>query len=154
MTRVFAHGPGSGLRSPRSPAYLRQIRPRRTRWAFASSPSELNLSIGTVSRALNDRPDVNPETRARVKAAAAELGYVPNQSGRSLRSGRTGIVAAVIPTQGFAPSADAGLFTVLEGARRTLRAPGARPDRAVPRPGRGPAGEPAAYRAAAHRRRA
>ena len=65
--------------------------------------NELHLSIGTVSRALNDRPDVNPETRARVKAAAARVGYVPDQSGRSLRSGRTGIVAAVIPTRGFAP---------------------------------------------------
>ena len=82
--------------------------------------NELQLSIGTVSRALNDRPDVNPETRARVKAAAARAGYVPNQSGRSLRSGRTGMVAAVIPTR--APSADSGLLTVLEGVRRTLRA--------------------------------
>ena len=83
--------------------------------------SELRLSIGTVSRALNDRPDVNPETRARVKAAALRAGYVPNQSGRSLRSGRTGIVAAVIPAYGVAPQSDAGLFTVLEGARRTLQ---------------------------------
>ncbi len=80
---------------------------------------ELQLSIGTVSRALNDRPDVNPETRARVKAAAARAGYVPNQSGRSLRSGRTGMIAAVIPTR--APASDSGLLTVLEGARRTLR---------------------------------
>ena len=81
--------------------------------------NELQLSIGTVSRALNDRPDVNCETRARVKAAAVRAGYVPNQSGRSLRSGRTGMVAAVIPTR--APSVDSGLLTVLEGARRTLR---------------------------------
>ena len=83
--------------------------------------SELRLSIGTVSRALNDRPDVNPETRARVKEAALRAGYVPNQSGRSLRSGRTGIVAAVIPGHGVAPQFDAGLFTVLEGVRRTLQ---------------------------------
>jgi DNA-binding LacI/PurR family transcriptional regulator len=83
--------------------------------------SELQLSIGTVSRALNDRPDVNPETRARVKAAAALAGYVPNQSGRSLRSGRTGIVAAVIPSRDFSESSDSGLFSVLEGARRRLR---------------------------------
>ncbi len=83
--------------------------------------SELQLSIGTVSRALNDRPDVNPETRARVKAAAALAGYVPNQSGRSLRSGRTGIVAAVIPSRDFSTSFDSGLFSVLEGARRRLR---------------------------------
>jgi DNA-binding LacI/PurR family transcriptional regulator len=83
--------------------------------------SELRLSIGTVSRALNDRPDVNWETRQRVKAAAARTGYVPNQSGRSLRSGRTGIVAAVVPTHGYAASVDSGLFVVLEGVRRTLR---------------------------------
>lgn len=83
---------------------------------------ELHLSIGTVSRALNDRPDVNDETRARVKEAAIRAGYVPNQSGRSLRSGRTGIVAAVIPTRTFASTTDSGLFHVLEGARRTLRA--------------------------------
>jgi DNA-binding LacI/PurR family transcriptional regulator len=82
---------------------------------------ELQLSIGTVSRALNDRPDVNPETRARVKAAAARVGYVPNQSGRSLRSGRTGIVAVVIPSHAAGVTADSGLFIVLEGARRTLR---------------------------------
>ncbi len=82
---------------------------------------ELQLSIGTVSRALNDRPDVNDETRARVKAAAVRSGYVPNQSGRSLRSGRTGIVAAVIPTRTFAATTDSGLFDILEGTRRTLR---------------------------------
>ena len=115
--------------------------------------NELQLSIGTVSRALNDRPDVNPETRARVKAAAARAGYVPNQSGRSLRSGRTGIVAAVIPTRGSRRAPIRGCCTVLEGARRTLRAPGTRPHRALPRAGRGPAREPAAHRPAPHRRR-
>lgn len=85
---------------------------------------ELQLSIGTVSRALNDRPDVNAETRARVKAAAIRSGYVPNQSGRSLRSGRTGIVAAVIPSQAGGQGCDSGLFTVLEGLRQTLRQKG------------------------------
>jgi len=81
---------------------------------------DLGLSIGTVSRALNDRPDVSDATRARVKEAAARSGYVPDQSGRSLRKGRTGIVAAVIPTSGIAPSAEATFLKVLEGVRRTL----------------------------------
>ena len=114
--------------------------------------SELRLSIGTVSRALNDRPDVNPETRARVKAAALRAGYVPNQSGRSLRSGRTGIVAAVIPAYGVAPQSDAGLFTVLEGARRTLQRRAL--DLIVLFRGseEEPLREPPAHRAAAHRR--
>jgi DNA-binding LacI/PurR family transcriptional regulator len=80
------------------------------------------LSIGTVSRALNDQPDVKAETRARVKEAALRSGYVPNQSGRSLRKGTTGIVAAVIPTIGPCENSDGGILKVLEGARRTLRA--------------------------------
>jgi DNA-binding LacI/PurR family transcriptional regulator len=80
----------------------------------------LDLSIGTVSRALNDRPDVNPETRARVKEAAIRTGYVPDQSGRALRKGRTGLIAAVIQTGGFGQSTDCGLFKILEGTRRRL----------------------------------
>jgi DNA-binding LacI/PurR family transcriptional regulator len=56
----------------------------------------LNVSIGTVSRALNGRPDVNDETRKRVLEAAAELGYVANQSGRNLRQGNTNAIGFVI----------------------------------------------------------
>ncbi|GAB0116729.1 LacI family DNA-binding transcriptional regulator [Acidisoma sp. 7E03] len=51
--------------------------------------AHLGVSIGTISRALNNRPDVNPETRQRVIAAAAAMGYVAQQSGRSLRKGTT-----------------------------------------------------------------
>jgi DNA-binding LacI/PurR family transcriptional regulator len=51
--------------------------------------TRLGISIGTVSRALNGRPDVNPATRQRVIDAARDLGYVPQQSGRSLRKGAT-----------------------------------------------------------------
>jgi DNA-binding LacI/PurR family transcriptional regulator len=51
--------------------------------------AQLGISIGTISRALNDRPDVNPETRKRVIEAARDIGYVPQQSGRSLRNGAT-----------------------------------------------------------------
>ncbi|TPE52538.1 LacI family DNA-binding transcriptional regulator [Amaricoccus solimangrovi] len=83
---------------------------------------ELNLSIGTVSRALNDRPDVNEGTRARVKEAARLRGYVPDQSGRSLRKGRTGIVAAIIPASGIGGQSDSGFFRTLEGCRRGLLA--------------------------------
>ncbi len=59
---------------------------------------QLNLSIGTVSRALNGKPDVNEETRRRVLEAAAAIGYVPNQAGRALRKGATGVVGFMMQT--------------------------------------------------------
>jgi len=52
----------------------------------------LDISIGTVSRALNGKPDVNDDTRRRVLEAAEKLGYVANQSGRSLRQGATNVI--------------------------------------------------------------
>jgi len=58
----------------------------------------LNISIGTVSRALNGKSDVNPRTRERVIEAASRLGYSPNQSGRSLRQGTTGLVGFMVIT--------------------------------------------------------
>jgi len=42
------------------------------------------VSTGTVSRVLNQRPGVHPETRARVLEVVARLGYVPMQAAREL----------------------------------------------------------------------
>lgn len=56
----------------------------------------LNISIGTVSRALNSRAGVSAETRQRVLEAAAKLNYAPNQSGRSLRKGNTHAIAFLL----------------------------------------------------------
>jgi len=50
----------------------------------------------TVSRALGDDPNVAPETRARVIAAARALGYTPNAIARSLITRRTSLVAVVM----------------------------------------------------------
>ncbi|RVX40324.1 LacI family transcriptional regulator [Nonomuraea polychroma] len=53
------------------------------------------VSVGTVSNVLN-RPDmVAPETRQRVQAAIAQLGYVRNASARQLRAGRSRTIAVV-----------------------------------------------------------
>lgn len=57
----------------------------------------LELSISTVSRALNGYPDVNPETRARVEEAARAIGYRPNPAARRLVTGRTNAVGIVLP---------------------------------------------------------
>jgi DNA-binding LacI/PurR family transcriptional regulator len=81
----------------------------------------LNISIGTVSRALNDRPDVNAETRLRVLAAAEELGYVANQSGRSLRQGTTNAIGFMIELNAeAAANSDNFFMSVFEGVKRVL----------------------------------
>jgi DNA-binding LacI/PurR family transcriptional regulator len=47
------------------------------------------VSTAATSQALNDRGNLRPETRERIKAIAAELGYTPNKHAAALRSGRT-----------------------------------------------------------------
>lgn len=54
------------------------------------------VAVSTVSRAMNDRSDVNPETRARIRAAAEQYGYVPNGSARRLKIGSTKTISVVI----------------------------------------------------------
>lgn len=56
------------------------------------------VSTATVSRCLNMPDQVRAETRARVEAAVAELGYTPHFGGRALASNRTNTIGAVIPT--------------------------------------------------------
>jgi DNA-binding LacI/PurR family transcriptional regulator len=80
----------------------------------------LDISIGTVSRALNDRADVNPLTRQRVREAAAKLGYSPNQSGRSLRRGRTDLVAMIVPSGSDNILINTVFLSVLDGLKRRL----------------------------------
>jgi LacI family transcriptional regulator len=54
------------------------------------------VSVGTVSNVLN-RPDrVTDATRARVRAAMAELRFVRNESARALRAGRSRTVGVVV----------------------------------------------------------
>ena len=57
---------------------------------------EAGVSINTVSRALNDKPDVSAETRKAVLKAARELGYVPNKLARRLRANRTGVYGVIV----------------------------------------------------------
>jgi LacI family gluconate utilization system Gnt-I transcriptional repressor len=52
----------------------------------------------TVSRVINTPDRVSPETTARVRAAIARLGYVPNLIAGGLSSRKSRMVAAVVPT--------------------------------------------------------
>ena len=55
------------------------------------------VSPKTVSNVLGGTITVAPETRSRVEDAIEQLGYIPNLAARGLRSGRTGIIALVVP---------------------------------------------------------
>ncbi len=55
------------------------------------------VSLKTVTNVVHERLHVKAETRARVKAAIAELGYTPSLVGRQLQSGRSNIVALAVP---------------------------------------------------------
>ncbi|GAA1983907.1 LacI family DNA-binding transcriptional regulator [Catenulispora subtropica] len=56
------------------------------------------VSPATVSRALNDRAEVSPETRRRVLELAEELGYSPNQPARTLVRRRSDMVGLIWDT--------------------------------------------------------
>jgi LacI family transcriptional regulator len=61
----------------------------KKRLTIAEVAREAGVSSQTVSRVMNDRPDVAPETRERVKQVINQLGYQPSAIARSLASQRT-----------------------------------------------------------------
>ncbi|HEY0896628.1 MAG TPA: LacI family DNA-binding transcriptional regulator [Sphingobacteriaceae bacterium] len=58
---------------------------------------KLRLSVSTVSRALRDVPDINPETRKQVLALAEELNYEPNFIAKSLVNKQTKVIGVILP---------------------------------------------------------
>ena len=60
---------------------------------------KLNLSITTVSRALDGYDDVAEETRQLIIQTAHEMGYVPNQAARQLRRRRSDTIGYILPAE-------------------------------------------------------
>ncbi|PHP26833.1 LacI family DNA-binding transcriptional regulator [Limimaricola cinnabarinus] len=95
---------------PRRPLTLRDV-------SEASGVSEM-----TVSRVLRNKGDVSEATRAKVRAAAKKLGYVPNRIAGSLASSRVNLVAVIIPSLGNMVFPE-----VLSGISETLAGTGLQP---------------------------
>jgi DNA-binding LacI/PurR family transcriptional regulator len=68
------------------------------RVSMADVAARAGVSGQTVSRVVNASPRVDPETRARIEAAMAELGYRPHRAARALRTGRTQTIGLVVST--------------------------------------------------------
>ncbi|HET9726808.1 MAG TPA: LacI family DNA-binding transcriptional regulator, partial [Gemmatimonadales bacterium] len=77
------------------------------------------VSVSTVSRALRGLDRVSPQTRDRVTKAALDLRYVASPTASSLASGRTRVVAVVVPflTRWF-------FATLISGIEKALRRQG------------------------------
>lgn len=74
------------------------------------------FSHQTVSRVINHSEEVAPETRERVEAAIAELGYLPNAIARSMASGQTHTLACISPNL-----TDYTFASIIEGAEIEAR---------------------------------
>lgn len=80
------------------------------------------LSLGTVSRALKDAPEVRPETRELVKQMARQLGYTPNLGGVKLRTGKTYTLCIVLPVDTRAQDfTDSGYMALTSGIHKALQ---------------------------------
>lgn len=69
----------------------------RDRVLLSDVARQANVSDSTASRSLSNDPRISQRTRERVKAAAAELHYVPNAAARSLRVRRTRTLGLLLP---------------------------------------------------------
>ena len=90
--------------SPRSRATIRDV------------AAQAGVSHQTVSRVINKQERVSDETRQRVEAAIAELGYQPNAIARSMAHGRTFTLACLSPNL-----TDFTFASIIEGAESEVR---------------------------------
>jgi LacI family transcriptional regulator len=76
----------------------------------------LNVSPSTVSRALNNHPDISLEVRQRVQQLAEELQFKPNSFAANFRKKQSKLIAVVLPKiyRSFIPD-------VIEGITKTLK---------------------------------
>lgn len=59
--------------------------------------NKLNISRGTVDRALHGRGEVSEHMRQTILAAAAEMNYRPNTLARSLKTNKSGLIGVLMP---------------------------------------------------------
>jgi LacI family transcriptional regulator len=80
------------------------------------------VSRSTVSRVINDHPNVRPETRSQVWQAIRESSYQPNAVARSLVTNRTHIIGMIIPEAVTTLFTDPFFPLVLRGATEACNA--------------------------------
>lgn len=100
---------------------LREVSRPRSRTTVRDIAAHFGVSVATVSRVINGRPDVAPETREAILQYIREQGYSANRNARGLAGGRSGLVGLSLP---FVHSAYFG--EIAAGAAEALGERGAR----------------------------
>lgn len=79
---------------------------------------KLNVSISTVSRALRNAPDINPDTKKAVLDLAQKLDYKPNTTATSLRKNKTNTIGVIVPefVHAYFPNVILGIQEVANAA--------------------------------------
>lgn len=70
------------------------------------------VGVSTVSRAINNHPDINPETKEKIMSTIKEYGYVPNNSARNLK--RVDAKAIAVLVKGIANPFFTNMIKVIE----------------------------------------
>lgn len=84
---------------------------------LAQVAREAGVHLSTVSRALKPEPvGVGPETVARIRDLAHELGYRPDSAAHTLRTGRSRMIGVLVPRL-----TDVALATIYDGIDETAR---------------------------------
>src|SRR5918997_868144 len=97
--------------------------PPRRRATIADVARRAGVSNAAVSFAVNDRPGVGDETRARILRAAEELGWSPSVHARALGGARARAIGLVIARDPAQLEADAFFVRFLAGLERLLAPP-------------------------------
>lgn len=90
---------------------------KRTRTAITirDVAKAAGVSVSTVSRVLNDKDDVAPETYDRVQRIIQELDYTSSLAARSMRSRRTNVIGLIVPDV-----ADSFSIQVMKGVNQAI----------------------------------
>lgn len=99
-------------------------RERHARPTIAQIAEKAGVSAGAVSYALNGRPGVSDETRARILQVADEIGWVPSTAARALRGGGAATVGLVITREPQMLGAEPFFMSFIAGIEQVISAEG------------------------------
>ncbi len=80
-----------------------------------------NVSIATVSKAINDYSDIGAETKNFILKTASEMGYLPNSSARALKTKRSYNLGVLFVDEGMSGLTHDYFNHVLESFRKTAQ---------------------------------